>query len=66
MNETYSIIKSIDLKIKLDVVDAYKFKKNYKDIFNQLPSWMRHFFGFKYLFNYIYDEKTNLYNKESI
>ena len=27
---------------------------------------MRHFFGFKYLFQYIYNEKSGLYNKQHI
>lgn len=60
------IIKPIDLKIKLEVINAYKFKQYFKELFGELPLWMRHFFGFKNLFQYIYNEKTNLYYRMRI
>ena len=66
MNEAYMIIKPIDLKIKLEVVNASKFKKNFENLFKELPLWMRHFFGFKNLFQYVFNEKTNLYNRQKI
>ena len=66
MNETFFIVKPIDLKIKMEIVDAQQFEEKYKIIFHQLPIWMRHFFGYKKIFNFIYDENKSLYDKDKI
>ena len=66
MNDIYQIVKPIDLKIKHEAVNADQFVQKYADLFNQLQAWMRHFFGFKYLFQYIYDEESGIYKKQHI
>jgi hypothetical protein len=33
MNETFFIVKPIDLKIKMEIVDAQKFEEKYKTLF---------------------------------
>ena len=66
MNDTFFIVKPIDLKIKMEIVDAQQFEEKYKIIFYQLPIWMRHFFGYKKIFNFIYDENKALYDKDRI
>ena len=34
MNETFFIVKPIDLKIKMEIVDAQQFEEKYKIIFH--------------------------------
>ncbi len=50
----------------MEIVDAQEFEKKYNTIFYQLPIWMRHFFGYKKIFNFIFDENKSLYDKDRI
>lgn len=52
-SSTYSILKLINLQIKLDSFNADDFKAKNQQIYDILPLWMKTFFGYKSLINFI-------------
>jgi hypothetical protein len=57
-NSTYSILKLIKVKFKFDIINVDEFKKKNNNLYDILPLWMKTFFGYKSLMNFIYDPLT--------
>ncbi len=64
-NQSFLLLKITDAKIKSEVVNAKSFKSNHKELFSQLPPWMKCFFGFQNIFTFI-SEENSFKNNENI